>query len=182
MWFTETALPPIILMSVISIGLLISFFNTKRGVLLIGSLLLWAASAGVYFVEQAIVTESEKVEQAVLDVATAFQQQEKQKTLSFFSDFASDERAFIESQFDKIEVQKDLRITAMQVTMENEKTAIADFRANGSVVVVGYGNSGRFPTRWKIRMLKEEAGWKIVKVTRLHPINGKEIGYMYKEN
>ena len=46
-------------------------------------------------VEQAIVTESEHVEQSVLDIAEAFQAGDKQKTLSFFSPFADKERAFI---------------------------------------------------------------------------------------
>lgn len=183
MWFTETPWPPIILMLAVSLGLFISFLNTKRGFYLIGCMLLLAGSVGVYFVEQRIVTEAEVVEQSVIDIAAAFEQADKQKTLSFFSDFADKERAVINSQFDKIKIKKGLRITDMHVTLENENTAVAQFRANGTVLIKGIsGSEGHYPTRWRIRWKKEETNWKITKVTRLSVLKEKELDYLHYEN
>ncbi len=183
MWFIETPWPPIILMCAVSLGLFISFSNTKRGIYLIGSLILLAGCVGVYFVEQLIVTEAEVVEQSVIDLAAAFEHTDKQKTLSFFSDFADKERAFINSQFDNIKIKNGLRITDTQVSLEDEKTAVAQFRANGTASIKGMGGSERHvATRWRIRWKKEEAGWKITKVTRLSVLKDKELDYLHYEN
>jgi ketosteroid isomerase-like protein len=188
MWFTETPWPPIMVFSAIAAGLAAAFVSTQQGRYLVGIVAMLVASLATYLVEGNVVTESERVEQAVYDVAEAFQQGDVDRTLSFFStrstiphleaaaplQFSLRDVARYALQI--VEVRGDLRITDVSVEMKSGR-ATSHFRANGQFAVREYGDVGHQPTRWDVVWQKEGTDWKIVKVERLDPITGDTMGY-----
>lgn len=187
MWFTETPWPPIMIFSAIAAGLAAALVTTQQGRYVIGIVAMLIASLVTYLVEQNIVTESERVEQAIYDVAAAFQARDVDRTLSFFST-----HSVIPSEFDArdriqfslqrvaevalqaVEVRGDLRITDMSIDMKNGR-ATSRFRANGSFIFRGH-DVGHQATRWDVDWQQEGNDWRIVKVQRLDPISGAAMG------
>src|SRR5436190_21765029 len=84
-WFTETPWPPIIILAIIAIACLAVWTSQKRAAWLLAGLLTVAAAVGVFVIERSIVTEAERVEQSVHDLAAAFQRKDRDSTASFFS-------------------------------------------------------------------------------------------------
>lgn len=68
----------------------------------------------------------------------------------------------------------DERLTDIAVTSA-EDGYDAHFRLNADFVVNNHGSVGRRPTRWSVRWIREDDRWKVRDVTRLDPMNGKEI-------
>jgi hypothetical protein len=74
-----------------------------------------------------------------------------------------------------VQVQDDLRITALEVTLEpGGKQARSHFRANGTVTwTKTLTHTG--PTRWNLTWQKAGETWKVIQVERLDPIKGEVI-------
>jgi hypothetical protein len=188
MWFTETPWPPIMIFSAIAAGLAAAFVTTQQGRFLVGIVAMLVAALVTWLIEQNIVTESERVEQAVYDVAEAFQQGDVERTLSFFSTRSTitNLEAVAPLQYSLrdvaryalqiVEVRGDLRITDVSVDLKSGR-ATSRFRANGTFAVKDHGNVGHQPTRWDVVWQKEGTDWLIVKVDRLDPITGESMGY-----
>ncbi len=138
--------------------------------------------AGCYLLDQMVHTPREIITQNVYELTSAFQHQDKPKTLSFFSAQAIAERAVINLAFDQVHVGDDLRITDLSVAFKAANSlAISHFRANASISLnmsVVSGDFGHHPSRWELDWQQEAGEWKVVKVHRLHPITGKELGIM----
>jgi hypothetical protein len=178
MWFTETPWPPILICTVAIVCLVAMWqSNQRKGTLLAaGGLLI--ATVAIYFVERAIVTESEQLEAAVIELTDAFQRNDEQTTLSFFSKSAVEERLAVKAAMKLVDVGKDLRITDDHVRFMAGKTrAISHFRANATIKLAGR-DFGKQPTRWELTWQREAEEWKIIRVQRLNPINGAPMGYM----
>ncbi len=185
MWFTETPWPPIMIFSAIAAGLAAALVTTQQGRYAVGIVALLVASLVTFLVEQHIVTESERVEQAVYDVAEAFQQRDEQRTLSAFSQRAPELQVLAMIALRVVEVRDDLRITDLSVELKNEQTrAFSHFRANGTFHAPGFGDV-REPTRWDVGWQKEGGEWRIISVEQLHPVTGEPIndyiGYLLKQ-
>lgn len=174
MWFTETPWPPIMILAAIAAGFGAAFLSTQRAKHILPILLLGVLAIGVYVIEEQIVTERERVETSIHEVAAAFQRQDMTGTLAYFSEQALTLRLKAAGALLGVQVQDDLRITDVSVEMSNsESRARAHFRANGSFSVVPYGDVGHQPTRWNVDWQKEGGEWRIVNVERLDPINGE---------
>jgi hypothetical protein len=177
MWFTETPWPPIIVLAAVAIAFAVAFISTQRTKFIAPILLLAALAIIVYVVEQQVVTERERVEQSIHDVATAFQSQDVEGTLEHFSEQALLLRAAVMGAVAAVQVQDDLRITDVSIEMKNaDSRARAHLRANGTFEVVGYGDVGHQPTRWNVDWQKEGGQWRIIYVERLDPITGEVMG------
>jgi hypothetical protein len=175
MWFTETAWPPIIILA-IGAAVLLSLWSTSRRVFhLLGAILLLICCGVVYVVEQQIVTERERVEEAIYGVADAFEAADTGATLKFISPRALDLQLAVQFVMSvlQVRVEDELRITDVSIEMLNEDTrARAHFRANGTFFVAQYGDVGHRPTRWNVTWQKEGGEWKIINVERLDPVRG----------
>lgn len=179
MWFTETAWPPIVILA-IGAAVLLSLWSSSRRILhLLGAVSLLICCGVVYVVEQQIVTERERVEEAIYGVADAFEAADTGATLDFFSPRALVLRLKVEYVMSVLEVrvQDELRITDISIEMFNEDTrARSHFRANGRIFVgQGGGDVGHYPTRWNVTWQKEGGEWKIIAVERLDPITGEKF-------
>ena len=183
MWFTETPWPPILILAVIAAGFGAAFISTQRARLILPILVLAVLAIGIYVIEEQIVTERERVETSIHEVAAAFERQDMNGTLAYFSEQALLLRAIAANAVLGVQVQDDLRITDVSVELSNsESRAKSHFRANGSFSVMGFGDVGHQPTRWNVDWQKEGGEWRIVNVQRLDPINGEPFADIFESS
>lgn len=179
-WITETPWPLVVILAVAA-GIMLAVWSAqKRGIWIVGSLAAILAAVGVVFVERSIVTESERVEQSVLDLTRAFQKKDHDRTLSFISLQAPELRQLAETALASVTVQDDLSVKDMHVRMSNEDTrAVARFRANGTISFQGM-DLGPQPSLLEVTWQKERNEWKMIGVRRLNPIREDEEMRMFE--
>jgi hypothetical protein len=133
MWFTETPWPPIVILSVIAAVCYGLWHTGGRSIFFsvaVGCLLL---AVGVYVGEKMIVTDAEKVEALVYELADAVEADDAEKALAHISHNAEAERGLVKTGIDLIDVEGNLRITDLQVELFSENSrARSHFRANGT--------------------------------------------------
>jgi len=179
MWFTETAWPPVLICLVAVVLLLAAWMKRQRIGYLIGIVGLAFVVGGLFLVEERIVTEAERIEANIIDWTAAFQREDVDQTLSYISPQAAAISAIVLTAMELVDVQDDLRITDVQITVMNENTrAISRFRANATVDVKGYGNQGRRPSYWEVTWQKQAEQWKVIRVVRLNVVTGEQIGIL----
>lgn len=180
MWLTEDPWPPMFICGLAALLAVAFWSNSKRVVYLLTAVGLLILGGVVYLLEQAIVTPAEQVEALVGQLCEDFRQK-KPETLDYFSDSAPELKLMCQAAMAMVEVKDDLRLTDLQTKLTNaDSRAIVHFRANAGLSVVGYGDVGRQPARFELTWAKEPAGWKVVTVRRLHPINNEELSLMEK--
>ena len=176
MWFTETPWPPIFICCVAAAVCGIVWSSTQRDKYLFFAFGFLFFSGLIYGLERMVVTEAERIEADVYTLTSAFQQKDLEKTLSFFSEENVTDRALITTAMDWVTVHDDLRVSDVIVTVnEEDSLATAHFRANASVTMKGYGETGWRPSRWELTWQKEKDQWRIIRTRRLHPIRDEEM-------
>lgn len=193
MWFTETPWPPILMICVIGVLLFLGWLSQRKTGYLAGLALCVALSGFVFVLEQQIVTESERVEQRLMDFAVVFQRDSLQRgllnaivgggaepeSMKFLMKDAKDVRQMTEQALNMVDVQDDVRISDVHTKLSNNNSrAITQFRASASVTVSGY-NAARQPTRWELTWGKEGDEWKILRATRLHFMSGQPLDHPF---
>ena len=187
MWFTETPWPPILILSVLSVLLFLGWLSQRKTGYLAGVALCVALCGLVFVVEQQIVTETERVEQRLLDFTAAFQRDSLQRgllnavvgggpELESLKFIQGDEvRRLATHALDLVDIQDDVRISDIRTRMTNKDSrAITQFRASASVTVSGY-NAVRQPSRWELTWGKEDGEWKVLRATRLNFLSGQPL-------
>ena len=175
MWFTETPWPPILIFSVAGVVCIVVWTSQRRRIALVGLMAMIVCSAATFAVEQQIVTEREVVEAVIHKLAANVKKLDRQATLDFISDAAPAwVKLDVRISMGLIAKIDRLRISDLAVTMKLENSrALTHFRANGRWSIKGYGDVGHSATRWRLTWQKESNEWKIIKLERLHPMNGK---------
>ncbi|WP_417391071.1 hypothetical protein [Gimesia sp.] len=174
MWFTETAIPPMVVCSAIAAILFIQWYQRRLGKFLIGSLFMVLLTVGFYMLEVSIVTPRERVEADLFNLIDAFQKKEAETTLSYISPRAQQLRGMVTLALELVTLDDDLRITDVSTEMKSEDSiATIHFRANGTAMYGGV--SGRQPTRWELTWQKMGGEWKVTEATRLNPITGEVL-------
>jgi hypothetical protein len=175
MWFTETPWPPIVICTCFGVLSFAAWYAHKRAVYLALTLLIAFAAAGVFLVERYVVTEAERVENAVYGLTSAFQRRDLEGTLEFISRNAPDMRTLAERGLQLVTVEDDLRITDVQIGMlDNDTRAISRFRANATVRLGGMNSGSRQPSRWLLTWQLEEGVWKVIRIESLDPLSGDQ--------
>ena len=187
MWFTETPWPPILILSVLGVLLFLGWMSQRKTGYLAGVALCIALCGLVFVVEQQIVTETERVEQRLLDFTAAFQRDSLQRgllnavvgggpELESLKFIQGDEvRRLATHALDLVDIQDDVRISDVRTRMTNKDSrAITQFRASASVTVAGY-NAVRQPSRWELTWGKEDGEWKVLRATRLNFMSGQPL-------
>lgn len=174
MWFTEDPWPPVMVLVVLAVVFGLAWNATRRGRYILLALGLVVLAFGVLVVEELVVTQAEEVEARVLALADDVVRGDVEKVLGYFSDEAQSVKSAIGSRLEDVQVEEDLRITDLQVTMDSAGTqAESHFRANGRVSYRSW--TSNTSTRWNLTWQKEGTSWKILKVERLDPIEGEVI-------
>ncbi len=187
MWFTETPWPPILILSVLGVLLFLGWMSQRKTGYLAGVALCVALCGLVFVVEQQIVTETERVEQRLLDFTSAFQRDSMQRglinavlgggpELESLKFLQGDEvRRLATHALDLVDIQDDVRVSDIRTRMTNKDSrAITQFRASASVTVSGY-NAVRQPSRWELTWGKEDGEWKVLRATRLNFMSGQPL-------
>ena len=187
MWFTDTPWPPILILSVLGVLLFLGWVSQRKTGYLAGVALCVALCGLVFVVEQQIVTETERVEQRLLDFTAAFQRDSMKRglinavlgggpELESLKFIQGDEvRRLATQALDLVDVQDDVRISDIRTRMTNKDSrAITQFRASASVTVAGY-NAVRQPSRWELTWGKEDGEWKVLRATRLNFMSGQPL-------
>lgn len=181
MWPTENPWPAMIALVCVAVLFIGRYAARRKLPSLILAVLCLLLAGGCFVLDQLVVTPAELIAQNIYDLTAAFQRQDKQKTLSYFSPKAR-ERVIIETALGQVKVQDDLRVSDVSVTFRAANSvAVSHFRANASVSVNMMGVNADIsyhPSRWELDWQREAGEWKIIQVHRLNPITGKEIGFL----
>lgn len=168
MWFTENPWPPIIFLAAVGVVLGMTGISRQQVKYYVFAGLCFLLCLVVWIVEQQVVTEGEKIELRIYALAEAFQQNELERTLSFFSRSNLGLLATVAAAVAAVDIEEDYRITDYEVTLKAEQTlATTHFRVNVTANVLRHGNVGRQPTRWLVDWRIEGGEWKITEVSRL---------------
>lgn len=181
MWLIENPWPPIAICGALACLLWIAWFRNARSLYLYGMIGLGVLAALFYFLESAIVTEPEKVEQLQRELAEAVRRDDPESVVSYISESKTVLRAEIMLGMSRYRVESDLEITDDRARWNDDKTKIiSHLRANGRAGMKPGGDFARHvPTRWEFTWDKNSEGeWKIVSVQRLHPVSGEQIGML----
>lgn len=174
MWFTETAIPPIAICSVIAVILFIQWYLKRQSKYLVGMALALVMMVGSYLIEMSIITPRERVEADLYGLANAFQNKQVDATMEYISPRAITLRTLVMLALNTVTIDGELRITDVQTEMlADNSLAKTHFRANGAATYKGI--SGRSPTRWELTWQKMGDVWKVTEARRLNPITGEEL-------
>ncbi|HSG71664.1 MAG TPA: hypothetical protein VLA12_14680 [Planctomycetaceae bacterium] len=168
MWFTENAWPPIIFLA--AAGLVLGMIGMSRQQTRYYGFagLCFTLCLVVWIVEQQVVTEGEKIERRIYDLVAAFQQNDIERTLSYFSKSNLSLLATVGAAIAGVDIDDDYRITDYEVTLKADQTlATTHFRVNATANVALHGDVGRQPTRWLVDWRIERGEWMITEVHRL---------------
>jgi hypothetical protein len=184
MWFTETPWPPMVLFVVAAIGCAWMWGERRRSWWLVGMTGCVALAIGVLVFERSITTPAEQIQQHLMELASAFQDQDEAAMLSFVSPRAEKLRNQIRLGLATVSRVGHLRITDTNVTLLAEGSrAKLHFRANGTFELAGgFGDVGHRPTRWVMTWQQEGGIWKAIDVQRLNTITGEPIGMLSAED
>ncbi|MFO1019522.1 MAG: hypothetical protein U0903_02300 [Planctomycetales bacterium] len=179
MWWQENPWP----VACVGFGLALVFAivwtrSMRRGWLLAvaGALLI---ACGAFALDEMTVTGREKMEQEVRELCFAFQRNELVQAQSYISDQAPEWKGRMKEAMDLVQVDTDLTVRDINAEFIGEGTAKTKFRANATVKIRRGESLGRQPSMWELTWQKEKEVWKIIKVVRLDPINGKrELGLL----
>ncbi|WP_166824988.1 hypothetical protein [Thalassoroseus pseudoceratinae] len=181
MWFTETAWPPIMIAATIGVAFLLKWYSVQRPIYLITGGLFLVSCLVIYGVELSVVTEGEVVEGHVQGLTGAVVDGDIEKAQSYFADnpYGTAIKIALDRLLSSYDIENDLAITDFYVTTdEQEKEAVAHFRANGSVGGRGEVAMRSGPTRWELTWEKQSDGqWKVVQVQQLNPVDGTRVGW-----
>src|SRR5262245_58945015 len=175
-WFTENPWPPVFILGIAASVMVVVWTSQKRGDWLIGAVTAVIGAVAVFCVENAIITEGERVEQHIRDLVEAFVHGDRERVTSFFSVKAPDLRSLALRGLDLVEFPSGIDVKDMSFRMSNENSrAISLFRANGVVAVKGLGAQQQMASRWQVTWQKKGNDWKIVEVVRLHPYKDESM-------
>ena len=176
MWFTETPWAPIIIVALAAALLLVGWYATGRGKYLIGAGVMLPIALAIYFVEQAVVSEAERVEEAVHAITTAFQQDDLDRTMEMISPQSRRMRDDVARAMEIVNLEH-MRITDLHVDMRAQGTmAVSRFRVNATINAPSFQFHGAQPTFWQLSWQKENGQWKALDYQRLDVMSGEPIG------
>jgi ketosteroid isomerase-like protein len=173
MWFTETAWPPMILCLVGGSLLALQAYVSRRAIFAVLAVLTALLALPIWIIERQIVTEPERIEAAVYDMAEAIKAGDAERCLRHFSRQASRPspaaiRSMVVGVTESFEITR-LKITGLSIEMKSANTrAVARFRAGATLVQTGVGRSQEFLSRWELTWRREGDDWRVIKVHYLN--------------
>ncbi|MBX3439452.1 MAG: hypothetical protein KF861_18330 [Planctomycetaceae bacterium] len=135
-----------------------------------------AGIIATYAVEQLIVTDRERIEAALHEMAAAFERRDRDAVLSSISPQQDELRTMVSRAFETVTAVDHLHLTDVSVDVTSQGTrATSHFRANGRFQIALYGDIGHRATRWSFSWQREAGEWRIHRIQRLNPITGEAI-------
>ncbi len=182
MWFTENAWPPMLIAGLAALVCLALWNSNRRGIHLVAALVCLLLCAGFYFLERAIVTEGERLQQVVVSLCNDFRNKRVAETVNHFSNAAPGLKVQVLAAMAMVTIHDDLRLTDFSTNLTNQNSrGTVHFRANATLSEVGQGNVGHYPSRFVLTFQREQGEWKIIEVERLHPLTGEKMDTLASE-
>ncbi|MEK6262886.1 MAG: hypothetical protein AABP62_30170 [Planctomycetota bacterium] len=176
MWFTENAWPPMLIAGLAALVCLALWNSNRRRRHLVAAFVCLLLCPGFYFLERAIVTEGERLQQVVVSLCDDFRNKRVAETVNYFSDAAPELKVQALSGMALITIDDDLRLTDFSTNLTNQNSrGTVHFRANATLSYIGQGNLGRAPARFVLTFRREKGEWKIIEVERLNPLTGERM-------
>ncbi|MBC8116786.1 MAG: hypothetical protein H7062_20515 [Candidatus Saccharimonas sp.] len=176
MWFTENAWPPMLIAGLAALVCLALWNSNRRRLHLVAAFVCLLLCAGFYFLERAIVTEGERLQQIVVSLCDDFRNKRVAETVNYFSDAAPELKVFVQGAMVMVTVHDDLRLTDFSTNLTNQNSrGTVHFRANATLTHIIQGNVGHFPARFVLTFRREKGEWKIIEVERLNPLTGERM-------
>ncbi|WP_171187229.1 hypothetical protein [Alienimonas chondri] len=171
-------MPLAIVMGALAVACAVWAVVSGRAKFLAVAAVCFLTGAGAFGADWYIVTEAEKVEAHVRDLAEAVVAGDSEKALSYFSVTAIPERLAVATGMSMATFDDDLSLSDWStVVTANDTQAVSGFRANGTIRVAQIGELYK-PSMWELVWRKEAGEWKIVDVHRFDPITEKPIGLL----
>ncbi len=185
MWITESAWQPV-MVCLLGFCVFTYLYSHNRKVLMLGLMMgCLLAATGIFIIERVIVTDAERLEQSVYHLAEACVSGDIEKTSNFASSQKPEIAGVIRAGMTLVDVKEDLGVSDLQVTMNPDgQTAKTHFRANGTFAMnpvaqnMGQDFEQHVASRWLLTWTKTGDEWKIIDLTRLHPLSGEEMGVL----
>jgi len=175
MWFTETPWPPFFICLILSVVFFGLWYVQGQGRQLVAAAALLLLGGAIIVVEQLIVTDSERIEASIYDMAKSFAAGDADGTLDHFSEQDTTDRELVRRAIGLVEIQGNIRVTDMTVEMSPSKTdATSTFRATADGTY--QKQSFHIPTRWELSWHREGPDWKVTRVRRLRFLGDGEMG------
>lgn len=174
-YLSDNPVPLILLLVAAAVVALLLGSAKGRG---IAGLCLFAA-VGLFFLEQYLVSPSEKVALQAEEMLQNFKDRNVEAITSQISSGRQELVDVARSGLKLVDISESFHIQRCEVTVSDDQTrATARIRANGSVTPRGQGGGGQhIPTMWATEWKPEDGQWKLTSVMRLNPANGDEMGY-----
>ena len=129
MWFTETPWPPILVFSVVGVICVVAWTSRKQLISLGVLALMVICCVVTYAVEQQIVTEREKVEVVVHDLAATVKSLNMQESLAFVSDTAPEIKVDVRIGLGMVQKIDRLAISDLQLEMKLKNSRATSWSA-----------------------------------------------------
>lgn len=176
MWFTENPWPPILIVATLATALACLWFQRQQTKYLAGAIALALACVPIFFVEQSIVTEGEKIEANVRAMVDHCVRGDADGVLDFVAANANESRATIIQALNLVDVEDDARVTDVEVKLETGKTqATSRFRCSATINLHMMQHRARHPSHWRLRWRLISGKWKVTDIHRLDVVTGEQI-------
>ncbi len=144
--------------------------------------LRWAGASAIcmlvpFVVDRLVSTDREQIRESLDGLSRAVIDGDAERAVRFVDKAEAPDnptRKLIEQGLQQVDVTEDMHIKGVVIRV-NGDSATCDFRANGTVALRGV-TTRHVATRWLLQWEHRPDGWKIIKVTRLDPVSGDEIG------
>jgi len=163
-WLVEDPLPIVLVGVAAEVVLLVLLLQTDRGRLMLGMLGVLMLTGLLLTVEWLVVTDRERVEGTLQEIATALEQQNTAGVLSHIARDAADLRGEVQSrlarhQIAEARIGSHAKITFNRLT--DPPSATARFLAR--IKLRGGGNTpeGNFAGRFTVQLVEEDGQWKV---------------------
>lgn len=166
-----------IISGVLALIFLVLWNGNRRGQHLILAGIFALLCGGIYLLERAIVTEGERLQQIVVQLCEDFRDK-RPGVVNYVSDAHPGLKTMFIGALAMVNIHPDLRLSDFQSTLtDGNNEGTVHFRANATIDYMGQ-NAGYQPARLILTFRREKGEWKITRVQRLNPINGREMGVM----
>lgn len=172
-WITENPWPLVLILGGITIVMLILGDSKGRIIALMFALI----AVAVYFLESAIVTPGEKIEAQLAGLLQSFIAEDLNAINAQIDDEAPELKDTAKKGLELVNLDKSFHMQDIVITVaDDEQTAIAELRANGSMTVVQANMPYHAATRWRTHWKLKRDQWKLSDVQRLNIVTGEEMG------
>lgn len=181
-YLTENPWPVIIVLIAVAVVGFLTGSGKGRAVAGVCAVLCVA----LFFLERYLVSPGEEIEQRVELLLEEFRAADIDGIGEILSSQNQGLKDTAARGLELVEIEDSFHIASVDVSInetdsdeDSARTAVAMIRANGNLTLLKHGGGSRHvPTYWKTTWVFQNDQWRLDKVVRLNPANGKEMGIL----